>query len=72
MQANVGTTDRWLRGILGVVLLWAAFAGKLPLPWLFGIIGVILLITGVIGFCGLYKLFGISTCPSKPSTFKKG
>jgi len=67
MQVNVGMMDRWIRGILGVILLWAAFAGKLPLPWLVGIIGAILLITGAVGFCGLYRLFGISTC----STSKK-
>ena len=72
MKTNVGTVDRWIRGILGVVLLWLAFIGKAAsLSWVFGIIGAILLITGGIGFCGLYKLFGISTCPTKPADLKK-
>ncbi|MHB9144860.1 MAG: YgaP family membrane protein [Symbiobacteriia bacterium] len=71
MKTNVGTVDRWIRGILGVVLLWLAFTSWGSLSWVFGIIGAILLITGGIGFCGLYKLFGISTCPTKPADLKK-
>lgn len=64
MQKNVGTVDRWIRGILGVILLWASFAGWFPVAWLFGIIGAILVITGIIGYCGIYKLFGFSSCPT--------
>ncbi len=58
MKQNVGTFDRWIRIVLGVVMIvWGFTAGS----W-WGAIGLIPLITGIIGYCGLYSIFGISTC----------
>ena len=59
---NVGTADKVIRIILGLVLLALVFVGpQTPLGW----IGIIPLATGLIGFCPLYSVFGINTCPTK-------
>jgi hypothetical protein len=59
---NVGTVDKVIRIILGLVLIALVFAGP-QTPW--GWIGIIPLATGLIGFCPLYSVFGINTCPAK-------
>ena len=59
---NVGTVDKVIRIILGLVLIALVFAGP-QTPW--GWIGIIPLATGLIGFCPLYSVFGINTCPTK-------
>ena len=61
MKCNVGTTDRIIRIILGVVIIALGLFFK---TW-WGIIGIIPLATGIVGFCGAYTLFGMSTCPVK-------
>ncbi len=65
MKCNVGKTDRWIRIILGVILLIIGFYYQ---SWLWGIIGLIVLLTGIFRFCVIYKLFGISTCDEKPNS----
>jgi hypothetical protein len=59
---NVGTVDKVIRIILGLVLLALVFVGP-QTPW--GWIGIIPLATGLIGFCPLYSVLGINTCPTK-------
>ena len=62
MSRNVGTVDRVVRVVLGLVLLGlAVFGGQ----W-WGWIGIVPLITAFAGFCPAYKLFGMSTCPIAP------
>ena len=58
MKKNVGTADRIVRLILGIVIIGLGLYFK---SW-WGVIGIIPLITGLIGYCGLYRLFGINTC----------
>ncbi|MEN3045665.1 MAG: DUF2892 domain-containing protein [Candidatus Hydrothermales bacterium] len=58
MKRNVGTIDRWIRIILGIVILLIGLFYKS----LWGLLGLIPLITGIIGFCPLYFPFKISTC----------
>lgn len=58
MAANVGTLDRILRIVIGVVLIALTFVGPRT-PW--GWIGVIPLVTALVNFCPLYALIGIST-----------
>ena len=58
MKKNVGTADRIVRLILGVVIIGLGLYFK---SW-WGVIGIIPLATGLIGYCGLYRLFGINTC----------
>ena len=59
MKKNVGTIDRSLRIIIGIVLISLAFIGP-QTAW--GWVGVIPLATALIGWCPLYKIFGISSC----------
>jgi hypothetical protein len=67
MATNIGTIDRALRIVIGVMLI--AYALKLGLPstgwnWV-GWIGVVPLLTAFIGTCPLYSLVGVSTCSRK-------
>lgn len=63
MKINEGALDRFLRIVLGLVLLSFAFVGpKTPL----GYFGVVPLLTGLVGMCPLYALFGINTCGTRP------
>ncbi len=62
MNTNVGTIDRALRVIVGLVLLGLTLGGQIGV-W--GWIGVVPLVTAAIGFCPLYTLLGMNTCPRK-------
>lgn len=67
MKCNVGTVDRVLRIIIGIVFLWLGlFVLSLGgWNWLFIIVGALALLTGLLGRCGLYVPLGISTCKTK-------
>ena len=64
MTANVGSADRLIRIILGLVLL------VLPLMAAWGtlgtivsaLIGAVLVVTALVRFCPLYRLIGVRTC----------
>ncbi len=60
MTRNVGTVDRVIRVLVGLVLISLVFWGP-QTNW--GWIGLIPLVTGLVGSCPAYKLFGLSTCP---------
>lgn len=59
MKTNVGSIDRGLRILGGVVLIGLAATGTVGV-W--GWIGVVPLLTGLAGNCPVYSLAGISTC----------
>jgi hypothetical protein len=59
MKANVGSIDRILRIVLGLVLMGLAFIGTIG--W-WGWLGAVALATGLVGWCPPYALLGISTC----------
>ena len=61
MTCNVGTTDRWARIVLGLVILAVGFYFK---SW-WGVIGIIPLFTGIVRWCPLYLPFGLSTCKTE-------
>ena len=61
-KANVGTVDRVVRIVFGLVLLSLAFVGP-KTPW--GWIGILPVLTGLISFCPLYGLLGLSTGQAK-------
>lgn len=67
MKKNVGTTDKWIRIIIALIIVALYFAnvisGTLAIVLL--IVAGMFIITGFAGFCGLYTLFGISTCKKK-------
>jgi hypothetical protein len=61
MIRNVGTADRIIRAILGIVIIGLGLTFK---SW-WGIVGIILLLTSAVGICGLYIPFGFNTCTVK-------
>jgi membrane-associated protease RseP (regulator of RpoE activity) len=67
MQKNVGTIDRVLRGVFGLVLI--AYALGLIAPGtgynIWGWIGVVPLVTALVSFCPAYRLLGLRTCKAK-------
>jgi len=62
MKANIGTADRAIRVVVGLVIL---ALGIIYRSW-WGLIGLLPLLTASIRFCPPYALFGISTC--RPET----
>jgi hypothetical protein len=62
MTANVGSADRIIRIIVGIVLL--AFAALYQGEWRWvGLIGIVPIATALMRFCPLYTVLGIRTCP---------
>lgn len=59
MTCNMGTLDRAIRVIAGLILLSLVFIGP-QTPW--GWIGIVPLVTGLVGLCPAYSIFGIKTC----------
>jgi hypothetical protein len=59
MKHNVGTIDRLLRIVFGLVLIGLTLSGVIG-SW--GWLGLVVIATGLIRFCGAYTLFGINTC----------
>ena len=61
---NVGTIDRILRIVVGLVAIaFALFSGHELAVW--GWIGVVPVATGLIGWCPAYLPFGLKTCKVK-------
>ncbi len=58
-KRNMGTVDRAIRAVVGLVLLALVFTGP-QTAW--GLIGVIPLATAALGFCPAYSPLGLSTC----------
>ncbi|PTQ55095.1 MAG: hypothetical protein BSOLF_0368 [Candidatus Carbobacillus altaicus] len=58
MPQNIGTVDRVIRAIIGIILLVLVFTGP---KTMWGWIGLIPLLTALLGYCPLYQIFGIST-----------
>lgn len=67
--ANVGTPDRIIRIVIGLVLVALPFALGATLPgWLttaLPIVGIVLFVTAFIAFCPIYRVIGISTAGNK-------
>lgn len=64
--ANVGSLDRMIRVILGVVLLALPLVGMIAstsstMGIVMMIVGAILVVTGLVSFCPLYRLIGART-----------
>jgi len=71
-MVNVGSADRAIRVLLGVVLVAAPFmpflaglfAGWGAWKLLVALVGIVLLGTAAMRFCPLYAIFGVRTCPA--------
>jgi hypothetical protein len=62
MKSNLGTLDRSLRIVVGLILIGLSISGVIGL-W--GWIGLVAVATGLFSFCPAYRLLGISTCKIK-------
>lgn len=58
MEINIGSTERLLRIIAGVVIIGLGLYFQ---SW-WGVIGLVPLLTGIFSFCPLYKMLGMNTC----------
>ncbi|WP_201544537.1 DUF2892 domain-containing protein [Psychrobacter immobilis] len=58
MEINVGSTERLLRIIVGVVIIGLGLYFQ---SW-WGVVGLIPFLTGLFRFCPLYKMLGMNTC----------
>jgi len=63
MKKNVGTADRMVRTIAGLVVAFFLLNGTITgtLGIILAIVAILLIGTGAISFCPLYALLGIST-----------
>ena len=59
MNVNIGTTERVIRAVIGLILLSLVFIG--PHTW-WGLIGLVLLATAAFSFCPVWQLLGVNTC----------
>ncbi len=62
MVRNVGTVDRVLRVVVGLLLIALVFWGP-QTNW--GWLGLIPLISGLVGTCPVYRMLGLSTCSQR-------
>ncbi|SFF84230.1 YgaP family membrane protein [Neptunomonas qingdaonensis] len=59
MEKNIGSVDKVIRVLVGLVLIALVFVGP-QTPW--GWIGVPVILIALVGICPLYKIIGMSTC----------
>ena len=63
MERNVGSVDKILRVVVGLILIALVFVGPRT-PW--GWIGLVPLLTVALGWCPLYTVLGVRTCAAAP------
>ena len=59
MTTNIGSVDRLLRLVLGIVLIALTLFGVIGI-W--GWLGLVLVGTAFLKFCPAYAIFGFKTC----------
>lgn len=62
MKPNIGSIDRVIRLVLGIVILAAGYHYQ---SW-WGLIGLIPILTALVRFCPAYTLLHMNTCGPKP------
>lgn len=62
MTPNIGSLDRNIRLVIGIILVAGSISGYIG-AW--GWLGLIAIATGAFSFCPLYALLGIKTCSRK-------
>lgn len=64
MKKNIGTTDRIVRLILGVLLfLVIGFTKNEIVQWILFVASIFCVFQAIVGWCALYALLGKNTCP---------
>ncbi|MFZ3383775.1 MAG: DUF2892 domain-containing protein [Candidatus Methanoperedens sp.] len=63
MEKNVGTIDRIVRVVIGIILLYAAATGMVSGIWMYvaGILGIVMLAAAALAYCPLYPAMKINT-----------
>ena len=63
MKKNMGTTDRVIRLVVGIVIAVLYFTHIISgtLAIILGVLAIVFLLTSFISFCPLYLPFGINT-----------
>lgn len=59
MEKNIGSVDKVLRILVGLVLIALVFVGP---QTVWGWVGVPVILIALFGWCPLYKVLGISSC----------
>ncbi|WP_432471611.1 YgaP family membrane protein [Amphritea sp. HPY] len=59
MENNIGSVDKVLRILVGLVLIVLVFVGP---QTVWGWVGVPVILIALFGWCPLYKVLGISSC----------
>ncbi len=67
MNINVGGWDRFLRIMMGIILILTGLRLFRPTLWL---LGLAMLYTGAYRFCPLYRLVGYHTSAMDPGLFE--
>lgn len=67
MKKNMGSADRVIRILLGVlfIVLYLLKTTEGTLGLVLAIVGGVFVLTSLVSFCPLYTLLGISTCKVK-------
>ena len=67
MKKNIGTADRFVRVMIGVIAIILGLSGILDgnLKWIALGVGAVMIIVASVQFCPFYTLFGINTCKVK-------
>jgi hypothetical protein len=62
MKNNMGSIDRALRIIVGLILVGLALTGVVG--W-WGWLGIVPIVTGALGSCPAYSILGVNSCGTK-------
>jgi len=64
MKANMGTIDRVIRILAGLLVIGLFFMSVITgtLAIILLVLAGVFILTGIVGVCPLYMPFGISTC----------
>jgi cadmium resistance protein CadD (predicted permease) len=57
MKMNIGNTEKWIRIVLGFVIIALGLYFK---SW-WGLVGLVPLLTGIFNSCPAWSLFGVNT-----------
>jgi len=63
MEKNVGSVDRIVRIVIGIILLYAAATGMVSgiLMYVAGLLGIVMLVVAACAYCPLYPIMKINT-----------
>lgn len=74
MERNLGSTDRIVRGLLGVALVGTGLSVGRRSWWgvALGAVGSVLVFSACKGFCHVYKVLGVCSSEESPCAYRRG